>query len=313
MKFDTITLRKLEVFLAFMRLGNLARVAEELNLSTVSVHRALHSLEDGVGCPLFRREGRNLHPLDTAYAFATHARRCLDECRQGVEKVRELAGVNTQRLRIGSLYSLTLHCIPQVIIALKLRRPDLHVALSMDSSQGLIDALQAGKLDAVIVGANGPIQRPGLLSVPMFEDEMYFAAAAVSKYARATGNIDLADARNETFVMLGQGFVTSESFAATFEAAGYEPNTAMQVNDIFSLINLVGQGMGCSLLPGRVRSFSDRVRLMPLQPKYRSRQHIALLLPSSREHDPNLQALADECRLYGARAANAPATAHSQQ
>ena len=42
---DEITFRKLEVLLAFMQTGSLAKAAEVLNVSTVSVHRALHSLE----------------------------------------------------------------------------------------------------------------------------------------------------------------------------------------------------------------------------------------------------------------------------
>jgi len=136
---------------------------------------------------------------------------------------------------------------------------------------------------------------------------MYFAACAGSPYADAPHDIDLAAARNEKFVMLGEGFVTSDSFINTFKLAGYEPDVAMQVNDIFSLINLVGQGMGCSLLPGRVRGFSDRICLKKLQPKYHSRQRIALLLPASREHDPNLQALAAECQSYGLKAFGAQA------
>src|SRR5689334_10079727 len=64
---EEITLKKLEVFLTFMRLNNLARVSEVLGQSTVSVHRALHSLEEGMRCLLFKREGRNLIPLHTAY------------------------------------------------------------------------------------------------------------------------------------------------------------------------------------------------------------------------------------------------------
>src|SRR5690606_25483460 len=132
-----------------------------------------------------------------------------------------------------------------------------------------------------------------------FEDALYFAAPAGSRYALAAKDIDLATARKEKFVTLGPGFVTSESFTNTFRLAGYEPDVVMQVGDIFSLINLVGQGIGCSLLPGRVAAFSDRVCLKPLQARYRSRQRIALMLPSSREHDANLQALTEECRAYG--------------
>ena len=63
---EEITFRKLEVFLAYMKAGNLARAAELLDISTVSVHRALHSLQEGVRCQLFRHEGRNLTPTDAA-------------------------------------------------------------------------------------------------------------------------------------------------------------------------------------------------------------------------------------------------------
>ncbi|RCI97174.1 LysR family transcriptional regulator, partial [Klebsiella pneumoniae] len=42
-----ITFRKLSVFMMFMAKGNIARTAEAMKLSSVSVHRALHTLEEG--------------------------------------------------------------------------------------------------------------------------------------------------------------------------------------------------------------------------------------------------------------------------
>ena len=65
MRFDTtseITFRKLSIFMTFMEKGNIARTAETLGLSGVSVHRALHTLEENVRCPLFTHKGRNLPP-----------------------------------------------------------------------------------------------------------------------------------------------------------------------------------------------------------------------------------------------------------
>ena len=54
---EELTLKKLEVFLAFMRSGNLGKAAVE-NTSNVSVHRAIHSLESALRCPLFKHEGQ---------------------------------------------------------------------------------------------------------------------------------------------------------------------------------------------------------------------------------------------------------------
>nr|WP_314539015.1 LysR family transcriptional regulator [uncultured Massilia sp.] len=295
---EEITLKKLEVFLAFMRLNSLARVSDELGQSTVSIHRALHSLEQGLRCPLFRREGRNLAPLPAAYAFAKHAQRAVSETEEGVRKVRDLAGLNANRLKIGSLYSLTLRCIPQLLMGIKLRRPELQIDLTLGSNQQLLRSMDDGRLDAIVIGLQAPLDDPQLLAVPLFEDEVHLAAPLGSPYA-GRAHVDLRDLKGEKFITLGGGFVTSDSFDHAFRQAGYVPETIMRVSDIFSLINLVGGGMGYSLLPGRISEFSTRVDLIPLDARYASHQAITLLFSRSRERDPNLLALAAECRMYG--------------
>jgi LysR family malonate utilization transcriptional regulator len=302
---EEITLKKLEVFLAFMRLHNLARVSEEVGQSTVSVHRALHSLEEGLRCPLFRREGRALVPLPAAFAFARHAQKAVSETEEGVRKVRELAGFAGKRLKIGSLYSLTLRCIPHLLMGLKLRRPELAVELTLGSNQELRRRLDDGRLVAFVMGRQGAREAPQRRAGPVFDDAVYLAAPLGSPYA-GRNPVDLRDLREEKFMTLGGGFVTSDSFDHAFQQAGYVPETIMHVSDIFSLINLVGGGMGYSLLPGRVADFSSRVDLIPLDARYASHQVITLLLSRSRERDPNLLALAAECRMYGTRGSGMP-------
>src|SRR3546814_8905211 len=82
---EELTLKKLEVFLAFMRTGNLARAAAELQTSNVSVHRAIHSLESALRCPLFKHEGRNLTPLESAYVLEERTQKLIQDV---VESVR---------------------------------------------------------------------------------------------------------------------------------------------------------------------------------------------------------------------------------
>ncbi len=295
---EKITLKKLEVFLSFMQLGNLTRVAEVLEQTPVSVHRALHSLEEGLHCPLFKREGRNLIPLASAHAFAEHATRIINECEQGVKKVRDLAGLNTPQLRIGSLYSLTMRCIPQIFIGLKLRRPNLDIKLTLGSNRELLHSMADGRLDAVVVGLRNDNADHELLAVPIFDDDMFLVAPVSSPYAQHK-EIDLAQLQAEKFVALNTGFVSSESFNYAFDAAGYRPEIATEVGDIFSLINLISGGIGYGLLPGRIAAFSTHIQLIPLSEKYTSRQTITLLMPKNRERDPNLLALAAECRMFG--------------
>jgi len=73
----------------------------------------------------------------------------------------------------------------------------------------------------------------------------------------------------------------------------------MKIGDIFSLMNLVSGGIGCTLLPGRIRGVLPRdIQLIPLQPRYRMQQQIGMSFLRTRERDPNLLSLLAACRQF---------------
>ncbi|HAK33250.1 MAG TPA: LysR family transcriptional regulator, partial [Acinetobacter radioresistens] len=126
---EELTLKKIQIFLMFMRYGNLSKTAAEMQISTVSVHKALHSLESALRCPLFKNEGRNLIPLKSAYVLQEHSQKLVQDMIITVNKTREAAGFAAKVLHLGSLYSLTVNTIPNVISGLKLRRGELDIQL----------------------------------------------------------------------------------------------------------------------------------------------------------------------------------------
>ena len=291
---EEITFRKLEILLAFMETGNLARTAERLDISTVSVHRALHSLETGTRCALFRLEGRNLLPTDAAKTLADVARDVVRTLSEGIRATREVAGYSADRIRIGSLYSLTSRTVPKVIMGMKQRLPELHTELVLGSNADLLQKLRDGGVDAVLMAIPG--EAPDVESEPLFEDDIFFAAPLDSRYA-GMQEVDLGACADERFVSLSEGFVTYSGFMESFRIAAFAPHVVMQTGDIFSLMNLVSGGVGYTLLPGRVRgALPHNVRLVPLQARYLVRQTIAVNFLRTRERDPNLLALLALCR-----------------
>ena len=306
---EEITFRRLEILLAFMEAGNLVRAADKLGISAVSVHRALHSLETGLRCSLFRHEGRNLHPNDAAHALAEVAREVLRTMSEGIRSTREVAGYSADRIRIGSLYSLTHHTVPTLVMGMKLRKPDIQTELVLGSNADLLQKLRDSAVDAALMGT--PEGAADIESEPLFEDDIYFAAPMGSRFA-ALDCVDLSECSDEKFVSLKEGFATYNGFVEAFRVANFTPNVVMKTGDIFSLMNLVGGGIGCTLLPGRVRGVLPReVRLIPLQPRYRMQQKISLSFLRTRERDPNLLSLLAACRQFAAEAERASQSATS--
>lgn len=312
MKIDAdISFRKLEIFIAFMASGNIARTAEQLELSSVSVHRALHTLEENVRCPLFIHQGRSLKPLAAAHTLLEYALEAVDTMEKGILDARQKAGLGQKRMRIGTLYSLTMETVPRLIMGMKLRRPELELDLTMGSNQLLLEKLHLGELDAILLSVtDSQIDRRRHEVLPLFEDDIYLAAPAEAKLGESH-HADLRDYRQEKFVSLAEGFATFHGFQEAFGVAGFDANIVMRVNDIFSMLSLVQAGVGFALVPGRMRRvYENSVQLLPLAEPYQMRQSIAIVFERNREHDPNLLALVAEGRMYarevGANAERAP-------
>ena len=299
---EEVTLRKLEILCSFVRTGSLAKTADELHLSSVSIHKALHSLESGVGCPLFIKEGRQLKPLPAAQYLAEMSMDMLSDIERIIKKTRAKAGIETGQIRLGSMYSLTANIIPRLIMGTKIRRPDLDIDLHLGSNEELMKKLSEGSIDAVVIATPTGKLPDGVQVVPLFDDQLFFASSQKNKPKKA--NIDLAQYRDEKYLTLQDGFATTSGFYEAFKLAGFKPNVVMKVGDIFSLMNMVSGDLGIALLPGRVRALmGDAITFTPLLPKYEVTQHIALMYLQANESNPNILALAAEARMLHRKAA----------
>lgn len=295
---EELTLKKIEVFLAFMRTGNLARAAAELQTSNVSVHRAIHSLENALRCPLFKHEGRNLIPLESAYVLEERAQKLIQDVVETVRATREAAGFSAERFKLGSLYSLTVKTVPQLIMGLKIRRSELNIDLTLGSNVDMLYRLKNMELDAILVSLDEGMSDSHCEQLPLFADDIFLAVPNDSPFSNQQ-EVDLADLRESTFITLTHGFATHRDGTRVFEKAGFEPKVAMQVNDIFTLLSMVSSGVGYALLPGRIAAvYENRVKLIALQARYRLQQHIGVVFLKAKERDPNLLALLAECRMY---------------
>lgn len=295
---EELTLKKLEIFIAFMRTGNLSRAASEIGISTVSAHKAIHSLESALRCPLFKRDGRQLVPLASAQVLEDKAQQLITDTLDAVRLTREAAGFSAERFKLGALYSLTVKTVPKLIMGVKLRRSELNIDLILGSNSDLLYKLKNMELDAILVSLSEHTKDSDCESFEIFSDDIYLTVPNDSPFSRRS-KVDLAELKDSTFITLTPGFATHQDGDRVFKKAGFTPKVAMQVNDIFTLLSMVSSGVGYALLPGRIAAvYENRVKLITLQEQYQLKQRIGIVFLKARERDPNVLALLAECRMY---------------
>ncbi|WP_244146430.1 LysR family transcriptional regulator [Comamonas antarctica] len=114
----------------------------------MSVHYALHLLEEGARCALFRHQGRNLVSTEAAHVLGEVAREVLRSMDSDLRATRAAGGSGTGWFKIGARYSLTIQLVPQLIVSLRHSTPDLETELTLGSNAELLGKLREGHIDA---------------------------------------------------------------------------------------------------------------------------------------------------------------------
>ncbi|MEI8596959.1 LysR substrate-binding domain-containing protein [Vibrio sp. M60_M31a] len=219
---DGVTLKKIIIFHGFMKHNSMKDAASNLDISVVSVHKALHSLEEAIECRIFETQGRSLRPLKSAETFYTYSEKLLNELDSAIKEAKEQLGIQADKLALGSLYSLTYDLVPSVVSGLQNRRPELQVSITQGSNQTLLQRLDKMEIDVALIAQPHTAANSTYTVMPIYQDHMVIALSNSSPFAKKT-KIALEELANEKLITLSPGFATYEHCMKCFERDNLKP------------------------------------------------------------------------------------------
>lgn len=149
--------------------GSLTAAADKLNLTQSALSHAMRKLEDQIGVPVWRREGRSLRPTQAGEWLLAVANRLLPQLSHAEERLRQFSQGERGNLRIG------MECHPCYQWLLKIVAPylDIWPKVDVDVRQkfqfGGIGALFGYEIDMLVTP--DPLFKNGLHFEPVFDYE----------------------------------------------------------------------------------------------------------------------------------------------
>lgn len=145
-----MTLVQLRHFVALVEMGSYVRTATSMHLTQPALSRSINALEEELGQRLFDRIGRRINLTAFGAEFLVGARRLVADAAE-LKATSQSRGLGqTGRIRLGLTSGPGAILMVPILLHMASERPRLHIEISRGSSGLLLEALRAGKLDALV-------------------------------------------------------------------------------------------------------------------------------------------------------------------
>ena len=135
-----------------MDLGGFSKAAERLGRSQSAVSLQMRRLEERVGRPLFRREGRGLALTDAGDVVLGYARQILELNDQAVAAARGIAIGGSVRFGVPQDFGDS--WLPSVLARFSRAHPSVLIEARVDRANKLVERIAEGGLDLALMWGN---------------------------------------------------------------------------------------------------------------------------------------------------------------
>jgi DNA-binding transcriptional LysR family regulator len=262
--------RRLRVLVEVARQGSFSAAAETLGYTQPAVSRQIATLEAEVGAQLVRRVPQGAVLTDAGRLLVDRAKAILVNLAGAEEELRQLAGLEGGRLRLGSFASAAAAIMPLAVARFRELHPAVALEITMADPIDSLPRLRSGELDLALSHEDfdqGGDAAAGIELIHLFDDPMYVVMPARHPLADASA-LDLPSFAQEPWMLATTDTCPdSRLFLRACHAAGFEPQIAFQNDDYQAIIGLVAAGVGVALIPDMVtRTIRDDVVVRVLDP-----------------------------------------------
>jgi len=138
-----------------MDLGGFSKAAERLGRSQSAVSLQMRRLEERVGRPLFRREGRGLALTDAGDVVLSYARQILELNDQAVAAARGIAIGGCVRFGVPQDFGDS--WLPGVLARFSRAHPSVLIEVRVDRANKLVERIAESGLDLALMWGNPPV------------------------------------------------------------------------------------------------------------------------------------------------------------
>ena len=243
----------IEMLLRAIELGSMSKAAEEYSYTPSALSHIMNSIERELGAKIIQRSYTGIEPIEEYKEIIGKLKEIVDAKNQIIKMV---SSKNKSVLRICTYASLSKYILPQIIKGFKKAYPETDINIIVEDK--LADAYSNSVAD-VMFGEN--INNENTVWVPLITDP--YVAVLPESYNFSEEKITRDEMYNNTFIMPNDGKI-----ANYIDERRIKDVINVNSHDDSSVIQMVKEDMGISILPMLSAYYSKGVKCVKLYPQF---------------------------------------------
>jgi LysR family hydrogen peroxide-inducible transcriptional activator len=240
------TVRQLEYLVAVARSLNFRQAAKKCRVSQPALSAQIARLEELLGVMLFERDRKHVLLTPVGREIAGRAERLLAGFDDIIQAALVSGAPTAGPLRLGVIPTIAPYMMPKVLEALRQRFPDLELFFKEEQTARLLELLNDGTLDVLLLALEADLGDVETRSV--VRDHFVFAAWSEHPLARRR-TIHQDDLEGERVLLLEDGHCLKDQVWAICRANGVKSTIDFRATSLSTLAQMVSTGVGVTLLP----------------------------------------------------------------
>jgi DNA-binding transcriptional LysR family regulator len=239
-----LNLDQLRTFADVVALKSFSAAAARLGISQPAVSLQVRGLEQRFGVKLIERVGRRVVPTAAGAEFLARTRVVEAALDAIAEAMLPHAAGTAGRVRLGTGATACIYLLPPLLRELRQKFPALEIVVSTGNTPDMLRAIEENRIDLGLLTL--PAGGRALEVRPVLDDEFVLIAPRAMRLPR---EINAAALATLPLVQYEPGANTRRVLDEWALRAGVPLKSVMELGSVEAMKELVGAGLGCSVLP----------------------------------------------------------------
>lgn len=252
----------LRYFLAVAVEGSIKGASAALHISPPTLSAQIRALEDSLGTPLFKREGRRLTANDAGFVVRRYAEKIFSLGDEMVEVVQRGAPVGPQIVHVGIGDAVPKYLVSSMFARARHDTPDLRIVVREGLPEELYPSLAAHQVDLVVANEPPPVSlKAALFCRPAGRFAVSFVAvpSLVKKFHSQRG------LNGFPVVVPTRESPLRRELERGWTDEGVRPEIVAECDDVAAMCEMAADGAGATpLIAPVLSSAAQRFGLRPL-------------------------------------------------